>query len=113
MSPTNRPRLRRALKGSPGTSAITDTAVLIRHEGYACRLWVARVEDAHCVLKSLSESFVFMTSEPFQQVKSSTCFTFCVTHGAQLSPRKLESLLAAIPGVTLQVENSLEEGKQL
>lgn len=65
------------------------------------------------MLERLSRSFVFRTSEPFEEVERSSRFTFRVTHGSQLSQRKLESLLAAIPGVKLRIDYSLEEEVQL
>jgi hypothetical protein len=107
--PISHARQRDSPEGFPATSANIDFVVLIRHEGYACRLWVASIENARRVLDSLSRSFVFRTSEPFKKVDRTTCFTFRVSHGSQLSPRKLESLLAAIPSVSLRIENSPEE----
>ena len=90
-------------------SAITEFAVWIRHEGYACRVRVAGIENARWVLDRLSESFVFRTSEPIQKAELPAYCTFCVAHGSQLSHRKLESLLIAIPGVMLSLDHSLEE----
>ena len=90
-------------------SAITEFAVLIRHEGYACRVRVAGIKNVRWVLDRLSESFVFRTSEPTQEVELPAYCTFRVAHGSQLSQRKLESLLAAIPGVRLGFDQPLEE----
>lgn len=109
MPPINHARQRDSPEGFPATSANINYVVLIRHEGYACRLWVASIEDAHRVLDRLSRSFVFRTSEPFKKVDRTACFTFRVTHGSQLSARKLEGLLATLPNVSLRIENSPEE----
>jgi 7,8-dihydro-6-hydroxymethylpterin-pyrophosphokinase len=82
---------------------------LIRHEPYACRVWVVGVENAKSVLRRLSESFVFMTSEPIELQEQPAYCRFSVVHGSQLSPNQLERLLAAIPGVRLQRERSRDE----
>ena len=82
---------------------------MIRHEGYACRIRVASIGNARWVLDRLSESFVFRTSEPIQEAELPAYCTFCVAHGAQISQRKLESLLSAIPGVRLSFDHLQEE----
>ena len=82
---------------------------MIRHEGYACRIRVAGIENARWVLDRLSESFVFRTSEPIQEAKLRAYCTFYVVHGSQLSRGKLESLLNAIPGARLALDPSLEK----
>ncbi len=50
-----------------------------------------------------------MTSEPVQEAELPAYCTFRVVHGSQLSLRKLESLLVAIPGVRLAFDQPLEE----
>jgi len=82
---------------------------LIRHEEYACRIRVTGIENARLVLFCLSEAFVFRTSQSFQEVEHPASCSFCVAYGGQLTPRELERLLAAIPGVQLQVDRSHEE----
>ena len=96
-------------KDWPHTSATANFAVSIRHEGYACRVRVAGIENALWVLDCLSESFVFRTSEPIQEAGLPAICTFRVAHGAQISRRQLESLFAAIPGVRLDLDRSLEK----
>ena len=91
------------------TNATTTFAVSIRHEGYACRVRVAGIENAFWVLDCLSKSFVFRTSQPIQEAELPAYCTFCVAHGSQISRRQLESLFAAIPGVRLDLDRSPEE----
>ena len=83
--------------------------MFIRHEGYACRLRVAGIENSQWILDQLSKAFVFMTSEPIQEEGLPALCTFRVVYGSQLSRRKLESLLVAIPGVRLAFDQPLEE----
>ena len=90
-------------------NAITKFAVFIRHEEYACRVRVVGVENARWILARLSESFVFRTSEPIEEAKLPAFSTFAVAYGSQPSRRRLESLFAALPGVSLQMDHSLEE----
>ncbi len=90
------------------TNAITEFAVLIRHEGYACRVRVASIADARWVLDCLSKSFIFRTSDPFEEHNVPDDCVFCVAYGSQPSRRALESLIAAIPGARLEVDRTAE-----
>lgn len=61
------------------------------------------------IIASLSNVFVFKTSEPTQkQLRPPRCF-FPVAYGSQLSFRKLAGLLSTIPGVVLRVESASEK----
>lgn len=78
--------------------------MLIRHEGYACRICVDGAEMAGQILNRLSDALVFKTSEPMLQgIRPAECI-FRVAYGSQHSHRDLVSLLSAIPGVRLKLE---------
>jgi hypothetical protein len=95
--------LKRERKHLP-TPSITEFAVLIRDEGYACRIWVESVDVAREILVSLSDAFVFKTSEPMLEGALPTQCNFRVAYGSHLSLRRLATLLSAIPGVRLKVD---------
>ena len=65
---------------------------------------LVRVEDNKTVdwlLRLLSQSFVFKTSEPVNEVESSPCSTFRLAYNSRMPHAQLERLLASIPGVLL------------
>ena len=90
-------------------SLIAKPAVSIRDEGFDCRICVESVEIARQILRSLSDAFVFKTSEPMEESWHPPRCRFRVAYGSQLSFRKLAGLLAAIPGVGLRIEPSCEK----
>jgi hypothetical protein len=59
------------------------------------------IKNAKWLLDRLGHSFVFKTSDPINEEADSSCCTFRVTCGSQMSRRVLERLLAAIPEVNL------------
>lgn len=84
--------------------------MLIRHEGFACRVRADGAANSLEILKRLSNSFAFKTCEPLEQCGQSTYCTFSVAYGSHLTRRGLESLLLAIPGVKLLVDPISGEG---
>ena len=75
--------------------------VWITHMDGASRLRVDGLENAKWLLRRLSDSFVFKTSEPLNDVRDSLDCTFRVAHNSQLSGFKFEKLLAGIAEVKL------------
>jgi hypothetical protein len=59
------------------------------------------IKNAKWLLDRLGRSFVFKTSEPINEEADSSCCTFRVMCGSQMSRRVLEKLLAAIPEVSV------------
>jgi hypothetical protein len=59
---------------------------------------------AQRILASLSEAFVFKTSEPMHEGARPSQCVFRVAYGSQLTFRKLAALLSAIPGVRLRAD---------
>jgi hypothetical protein len=60
--------------------------------------------NSEWLLKCLSHSFAFKTSEPLRaEGMDSGTYTFHLSYGSQLSRRDLENLLVAVPGVLLSV----------
>jgi hypothetical protein len=55
------------------------------------------------LLKCLSRSFAFKTSEPLIVSGSGDYCTFRLAYGSHLSHRDLEGLLLGIPGVRLRI----------
>jgi hypothetical protein len=68
------------------------------------RLRVDGLENAKWLLRRLSDSFVFKTSEPLHDVRNSLECTFRVAHNSQLSVSRFEKLLAGIAEVKLMLE---------
>lgn len=91
-----------ARKGGNLTSLKKPFAVSIKDEGFACRICVDSIEFAREILLSLSDAFVFQTSEPMKSSWNPPQCIFWVAYGSQLSHRKLASLLSAIPGLELR-----------
>ena len=73
--------------GTLGTSAV------VRVEGIDNALWL---------LRRLSQSFVFKSSEPIRDEREKTCFE--IPYSSQMPRRTLERLLASIPEVLLLAE---------
>lgn len=66
---------------------------------------------AQRILVSLSEAFVFKTSEPMYEGTRPTQCIFRVAYGSRLSYRRLATLLSAIPGVRLKVDPNVGEAE--
>ena len=75
--------------------------VWTRALGYMCEVRVDGIRNAKWLLHRLGRSFVFKTSEPIYEEFDSSCCTFRVMYGSQMSRHVLERLLAAIPEVSL------------
>ena len=67
------------------------------------------IANSHWLLKCLSQSFAFKTSEPLATRGPADYCTFQLAYGSHLSPRDVERLLLSIPGVRLNVA---PDGKQ-
>jgi hypothetical protein len=70
---------------------------------------LVRVEDrlgVDWLLKRLSQSFVFKTSEPVSEDQNSSCSTFRLAYSSRMPRRDLERLLASIPEVHLMLESA-------
>lgn len=75
--------------------------VWIRPLGYICRVRVDGMKSTEWLLHRLSQSFVFKTSEPLSNDEGSSCYSFRVMYGPQMTRRRFERLLGAIPEVSL------------
>ena len=75
--------------------------VWIRPLSNVCLVRVEGVKKVDWLLKRLSQSFVFKTSEPVNEVESSPCSTFRLAYNSRMPRAQLERLLASIPGVLL------------
>lgn len=82
--------------------AATDFPVWIRDEGYAARVWVEDLEAAESLLRSLSNVFVFKTSEPIENDGRHAQCIFRVAYGSQFSHGKLLRFLGGLPGLRLR-----------
>ena len=78
--------------------------VWIRPLGSNYRVRVDGSRNAQWLLDRLGQSFVFKTAEPMNEEKGSSCCTFGLPYGSQMSRRGLEKLLAAIPEVNLMAD---------
>ena len=78
--------------------------VWIRPLGNTCRVRVAGAKNAQWLLARLGRGFAFKTAEPMNEEDDSSCCTFRVAYGPQMSRRGLETLLAGIPEVDLMTE---------
>jgi len=78
--------------------------VWIRRSKDASRLRVDDSDSAQWLLRRLSQSFVFKTSEPMVDALNSSECTFRVAHTSQVSGPGFERLLAGIPEVQLLLE---------
>jgi hypothetical protein len=78
--------------------------VWIRPLGTVCRVRVEGTGNTEWLLDRLSESFVFKTSEPLNDVNGTSHHTFRVAYRPQMSRRAFEKLLAAIPEVKLMTD---------
>ena len=78
--------------------------VWIRPLGSNYRMRVDGSRNAQWLLDRLGQSFVFKTAEPMNEENGSSCCTFRVEYGSQMSRRGLEVLLAAIPEVNLMAD---------
>jgi len=78
--------------------------VWIRRMDGASRLRVDGLENAKWLLGRLSDSFVFKTSEPLDDIPNSLDCTFRVAHNSQMSGPRFEKLLAGMAEVKLMLE---------
>jgi hypothetical protein len=75
--------------------------VWVRPLGGICRVRVEGAQNAQWLLARLGHSFVFKTADPMREETDSSCCTFCVAYGPQVSRATLESAIAGIPEVVL------------
>ena len=78
--------------------------VWISRKDGALRIRVDGLENTNWLLRRLSDSFVFKTSEPLHEVPNSSDYTFRVAHNSEMSDRRFEKLLASIAEVKLMLE---------
>ncbi len=90
---------------------IADFRVSIKHEGYSCRVKAEGVANSLWLLKCLSHSFAFKTSEPLVANGPTEYCTFQLAYGSHLTRRGLESLLLSVPGVRLSVDRGSKTGR--
>ena len=69
------------------------------------------INNSHWLLKCLSQSFAFKTSDPLTSNGPSDFCTFQLAYGSHLSRRDIENLLLAIPGVRLSVDPSTKSAR--
>lgn len=77
--------------------------VWTRPTGTTCNVRVdgIKIKNANWLLNRLSQSFIFKTAEPIYDDAGSSCATFRVLYGSQVSRSRFEKLLGAIPQVDL------------
>lgn len=75
--------------------------VWVRRLEGASRVRVDALANAHWLIRKLSDSFVFKTSEPVNERQDSPDCTFRVAHDSQLTGARFEKLLAGINEVRL------------
>lgn len=78
--------------------------VWVRPLGGVCRVRVDGLPNATWLLDRLGQSFVFKTCEPICCDGGSSCCTFRVSYGPQVSRSSFDRILAAIPEVNLMTE---------
>ncbi|MCE9545420.1 MAG: hypothetical protein K8T25_07875 [Planctomycetia bacterium] len=83
---------------------MTPIRVWVRSLGNASRVRVEGMANANLLLDRLGHSFIFKNSEPFEEDRTSSCFSFLVPYGSRLSRAIFEKALIAIPGVQLMAE---------
>ncbi len=93
------------------TTAISDFKVFIKHEGYCCHVRAEGMANSLWLLKCLSQSFAFKTSNPLIETGPPSYCNFQVAYGSHLSRRGLENLFMAIPGVRLSVDPGSKQGR--
>jgi len=79
-------------------------SVWIRPLGSVCRVRVDGMQNARWLLHRLGQSFVFKSSESINDDEGSSRSTFHVPYSSRMSRSAFESLLAAIPEVTLMLD---------
>ena len=80
--------------------------VWIRPLTNVCMVRVENRLGVDWLLKRLSQSFVFKTSEPVSEDQTSSCSTFRLAYSSRMPRRDLERLLASIPEVHLMLESA-------
>ncbi|HEY1601029.1 MAG TPA: hypothetical protein VGG64_15605 [Pirellulales bacterium] len=78
--------------------------VWIRPLSSVCLVRVEGVKKVDWLLKRLSQSFVFKTSEPVVENDNSTCSSFRLAYSSRIPRGKLERLLASIPEIHLMLD---------
>ena len=78
--------------------------VWLRPKGDFCHVRVDGIENLQWLLGQLSQSFVFRTFEPIQQIDESVHCTFDVPCNPPLTQPALRKLFAGIPEVQLMRE---------
>jgi hypothetical protein len=78
--------------------------VWIRPLTNVCLVRVEGVKKVDWLLKRLSQSFVFKTSEPVVEDENSPCSSFRLAYSSRIPRRDLERLLASIPEIHLMLD---------
>ena len=81
-------------------------SVWVRPAGGACRVRVDGLNNVDWLLKRLSHSFVFKTSEPVHEDEGTTSCTFHVAYSSGVPRGLLERLLGGIPEVHLMLDQA-------
>jgi len=76
-------------------------SVWIRPLANVCLVRVEGGKKVEWLLKRLSQSFVFKTSDPMIEDEGSLCSTFRLAYSSDMPRRQLERLLASIPEIQL------------
>jgi hypothetical protein len=84
-----------------GEAAMDKVPVWIRPLANVCLVRVEGVNKVDWLLKLLSQSFVFKTSDPVIEDEGSLCSTFRLAYSSGTPRRQLERLLASIPEIRL------------
>jgi hypothetical protein len=78
--------------------------VWIRPMDGACQVRVDGLENTKWLIHRLGQFFVFKTAEPVREDEGSSCCTFRVADGSQISRHRFTRLLGAIPEVKLMLD---------
>lgn len=87
-----------------GDSAFEEVPVWIRPSTNDRMLRMEGRDKIDCLLKRLSQSFVFKTSEPIVEDEDSTCSLFRLAYSSRMPRRKLERLLATFSEIHVTVD---------
>jgi hypothetical protein len=87
-----------------GDIAMDKVPVWIRPLSNVCLVRVEGVKKVDWLLKRLSQSFVFKTSEPVIEDGHSPCSSFRLAYSSCTPRRELELLLASIPEIHLMLD---------
>jgi hypothetical protein len=87
-----------------GANAFERIPVWIRPLTNGCLVRMEGRDKVDWLLRRLSQSFVFKTSEPIVEDENSTCSLFRLAYSSRMPRRKLERLLATMPEIHVALD---------